>query len=382
MHIFLAWITMAVAMDTPMSARFATFNVRELSSAKLNQLDERGKGANKQLRSAAEVVQRVRPDILLINEIDFDAAHRKNAAHFSQRYLEVSQSGLASIHYPHIFFEPVNTGLRTDLDLDKDGKTGGPADAIGYGRYPGQYGMALFSKFPIDRKQARTFQKLLWKHVPGNLIPDGREGRPILYSADDLKILRLSSKSHWVVPIKIRNVTLQVLCSHPTPPVFDGPEDRNGRRTFDEIRLLADLVRGGSGTDYLVDDQGRRGPLKPGALFVILGDLNAEPVKDPAPYGRTAVSQILDLECVQDPLPRSAGAASGKTPGPPRYPERRTSNFGRIDYVLPSVGLDILDAGVFWPKPSQSLSALVTGDRAASDHRLVWVDVRFRPAAD
>ena len=375
-------VAMNAVMNTPRSARIATFNIWELSTAKLNQLDDRGKGANKQLLSAAEIIQRVRPDILLINELDFDAEHRNNAQHFSRRYLEVSQSDLAPIRYPHIFFEPVNTGLPTGRDLDKDGKTAGPGDAIGYGRYPGQYGMALFSKFPINPKQTRTFQKLLWKDVPENLIPDGRKGRPALYTADDLKILRLSSKSHWVVPIRIGAKTLHVLCSHPTPPVFDGPEDRNGRRTFDEIRLLADLVRGGSGTEYLVDDQGRRGPLKPGALFVILGDLNAEPVKDPAPYGRTAVSQILDLDCLQDPLPRSAGGASGKTPGPPQYPERRTSNFGRIDYVLPSVGIEILDTGIFWPKPSDSLSALVAGDRAASDHRLVWVDVRFRASAD
>ena len=34
--------------------------------------------------------------------------------------------------------------------------------------------------------------------------------------------------------------TVHFLVSHPTPPVFDGPEDRNGPRNYDEIRFWAD----------------------------------------------------------------------------------------------------------------------------------------------
>jgi hypothetical protein len=35
------------------------------------------------------------------------------------------------------------------------------------------------------------------------------------------------------------------LVSHSTLPVFDGPEDRNGRRNFDEIRFWADYISPG-----------------------------------------------------------------------------------------------------------------------------------------
>ena len=52
-----------------------------------------------------------------------------------------------------------------------------------------------------------------------------------------------------------------LLVAHPTPPVFDGPEDRNGRRNFDEIPLLGDYVTGRSG--YIYDDDGGRGGPKP-----------------------------------------------------------------------------------------------------------------------
>ena len=55
-------------------------------------------------------------------------------------------------------------------------------------------------------------------------------------------MFRLSSKSHWDVPIRIGRETVHFLVSHPTPPVFDGPEDRNGTRNHDEIRFWADYV--------------------------------------------------------------------------------------------------------------------------------------------
>lgn len=356
--------------------RFATFNVEELSRAKLERLDPRGHGAHPQLRKAAEIVQRVRPDVLLVNEIDFDEA-RLNARLFLERYLGVGQGGQAGLDYPYVFFEAVNTGLPTGRDLDHDGRSDSPGDAYGFGHYPGQYGMALYSRFPIDAGAARTFRLLKWRDQPGHHMPDGHGGRPAWYAPDDAAVLRLSSKSHWDVPLRVGAATLHVLAAHPTPPIFDGPEDRNGRRTFDEVRLLADLIAGGPGSGYLVDDQGRRGALPEDALFVVMGDLNAEPVKDEGHYGQPAIAQILKLPRVQDPQPSSAGAAAGRAAGPPEYPERRTCEFGRIDYVLPSAGLKIVDVGVFWPAPGDALHALVAEPDPASDHRLVWTDVEL-----
>lgn len=97
------------------------------------------------------------------------------------------------------------------------------------------------------------------------------------YSQEEQAVLRLSSKSHWDVPIQIDGKTIHVLASHPTPPVFDGLEDRNGKRNYDEIRFWADYVTPGKG-DYIYDDQGRVGGLTPGSSFVIMGDQNADPI--------------------------------------------------------------------------------------------------------
>lgn len=370
-----ATVTAMSGDKTQPVVRVATFNIWELSSRKLDETDAAGRGTNVQLRKAAEIIQRVHPDILLVNEIDFDEDHRANAAKFRDRYLKVGQNDQTPIDYPHVFFEPVNTGVPSGLDFDNDGRTDGPADAYGFGRYPGQYGMALFSRFPIDAKAARTFQKFLWKDMPGHHMPDGRQDRPPWYSPDEAAIFRLSSKSHWDVPVHIGRVVVHVLASHPTPPVFDGPEDRNGRRAFDEIRLLADYISGGPAADYLVDDQSHRGGLAPDALFVVLGDLNADPLKDSRAYGIPAIEQLLKLPRIQDPQPISPGAVEGGSAGAPEFRERRTCDFGRIDYVLPCKELTVRDSGVFWPAAGDPLRPLVDQPHESSDHRLVWVDL-------
>ncbi len=361
------------AGERPETVRVAAFNIWELSREKLDRSSADGVWDHPQLASAAEIVQRVRPDVLLLNEIDFDAGRRENARLFVERYLKVGQGGQQPIDYPQIFFEPSNTGLPSGHDFDNDGQSDGPADAYGFGRYPGQYAMALLSRLPIDSGRARTFQKFLWRDMPGHLIPDGQGGRPAFYSAEEVAILRLSSKSHWDVPVRLGAATFHVLASHPTPPVFDGEEDHNGRRNFDEIRLWAAYLTGGDAARYIVDDAGQPGGLGAGAHFVILGDLNADPTRE-ATYGRTAISQLLDHPRVQDPRPKSAGGAAVRRPyaGPG---EQRTAPYGRIDYALPGRSLEVRGTGVFWPGPDDPLRHLVDGDEKASDHALVWVDV-------
>ncbi|MEZ4950428.1 MAG: hypothetical protein R2784_13730 [Saprospiraceae bacterium] len=64
------------------------------------------------------------------------------------------------------------------------------------------------------------------------------------------------------------------MISHPTPPVFDGKEDRNGKRNHDEIRLWKDYIQNAA---YLKDDNNRTEGLEKDAHFVIMGDSNADP---------------------------------------------------------------------------------------------------------
>ncbi len=354
----------ATASTFAEAVRVATYNIWELTEQKVAQTDKAGQGVNRQLKGAAEIIQRVRPDILLINEIDVGNGDATNARRFCEAYLNVSQNDQAPIEYQHIFVDEVNTGSPSGFDLDNDGKSNGPGDAWGYGNYVGQYGMAVLSRYPIDRKSIRTFRHLKWRDMPGALIPDGTNGKPEWYSEEEAKQMPLSSKSHWDIPITIEGKTLHLLCSHPTPPVFDGTEDRNGRRNFDEIRLWKDYITGGKQSEYIKDDQGQKTTLAPAASFIILGDLNADPTKDPAPYGQPAIEQLLSHERIKANTPKLA--------------KDNTCDFGRIDYVLPSIDLTVKESGVFAPDERQELHRLIRDRSNSSDHRITWADIDLR----
>ena len=206
------------------------------------------------------------------------------------------------------------------------------------------------------------------------------------YDADEQAVLRLSSKSHWDIPVKVKGKTVHVLASHPTPPVFDGPENRNGRRNHDEIRFWIDYV---AGEDYMVDDQGRSGGLPEQARFVIMGDLNADP-NDGDSTGSPARKLLASPRVNTDITPVSAGAAeSAIRQGGANLTHLGGADFDtadfadgtpgnlRVDYVLPSDNLCLTGAGVFWPLPGDPLYDLV-GDYPfpSSDHRLVWIDLK------
>jgi hypothetical protein len=216
--------------------------------------------------------------------------------------------------------------------------------------------------------------------MPGNRIPTD------FYSPAEQADLRLSSKSHWDLPIEIGNRTVHFLTSHPTPPTFDGPEDRNGRRNADEIRFWTDYVSGGRQARWIRDDEGGRGGLSQGTSFVIAGDQNADP--NDGDSTDDAIQQLLDHPRVNTSVtPTSEGAVEaseqqgGVNAGHVGDPAQDTADFAeppgniRADYVLPSRDLPIRDAQVFWPASGDPLSRL-TGSYPfpTSDHRMVWVD--------
>lgn len=378
--LLLTMVSAACASAEPQRVRVATFNIAmgfdtagEMSAALAS-------GRHERLRQVAAILQRVRPDIVLLNEFDYDPSVDA-AESFQRNYLAASQQGREPIDYPHAFREAVNTGVDSTLDLDGDGRTGGPGDAWGFGHFPGQYGMLVLSRFPLDRDASRTFQHFLWSAMPGALRPRNPDGSAF-YPDSTWNRLRLSSKSHWDLVFRIAGTDLHLLASHPTPPVFDGPEDRNGRRNFDEIRFWREYTSPDP-TTWIEDDQGRRGGLAADAHFVIAGDLNADPADGDSRPG--AIAQLLGAPWIQSTcVPASTGAAeaareqggvNATQSGDPSHDtadfnDRYTGNL-RLDYVLPSSNLTVTGCGVYWP--AQGL--LDTDPAQASDHRLVWLDI-------
>jgi hypothetical protein len=324
-------------------------------------------GKDAQVAAVAAVIAEVAPDILLLTSLDYDAELA------ALRALAARIAAAGGTEYPHLFALRPNTGRTSGLDLDGDGRQGGPGDAQGFGRFAGEGGMALLSRLPVAADQARDFSAFLWRDLPGALLPEA-EGRPYP-SEEALASQRLSTTGHWAVPVELPGGgRLTLLAWHATPPVFDGPEDRNGRRNHDEAAFWAALIDGRI-----------PGEAAPEAPFVILGDANLDPVDgDGRPE---ALRALLAGPALQDPAPESAGAAAAaESQGGPNvgqagpaaldtadWPEEAGGPGNlRVDYVLPSAELAVTGAGVFWPGEGDPLAELAA---AASRHRLVWVDI-------
>lgn len=377
------------------TVRFAQFNA-SLNRTEAGQLiTDLSTPDNAQAQAIAEIIQRVDPDVLLINEFDYDENLAATTL-FQDNYLGVSQNGAATIEFPHVYAAPSNTGIPSDFDFDNNGEVGGPGDAFGFGFFPGQFGMVVFSKYPIVDEQVRTFQNFLWQDMPDALLPDDPETPEPAdwYTPEELDVLRLSSKSHWDIPIDVDGTIIHTLVSHPTPPVFDGDEDRNGTRNHDEIRFWADYVTPDQ-SDYIYDDAGGQGGLPTESRFVIMGDQNADP--NDGDSTNNAILQLLDNPNINtSSTPSSAGAAEqaglqgGSNADHASDPAFDTADFAdgdgspgnlRADYVLPSENTEIVDAAVFWPESDDPLFRLVgvfdpeLGGFSTSDHRLVWVDI-------
>jgi len=373
------------AQNKPKELTFATYNVSmeaenyvkrgtsDISEKVL--INELASGTNQQIKNIARIIQTVNPDIILLNEFDYIKDPEQGILKFIKGYLEKGQDGSKGITYPYYFYGTVNTGQPSPYDLDNDGvasKTG--SDAWGFGKFPGQYGMVLLSKYPIDLANVRTFQHFKWKDMPGSLKTVKADGSD-WYSPDAWADFPLSSKSHWDVPVQVSGKTIHILASHPTPPTFDGAEDRNGKRNHDEIRFWKDYISD-SGNGYIYDDKGKKGGLQPNASFVVLGDQNASPVEGDA-VADGIKSLLAHPKINSSNVPESKGGAE-HTPNNP-FSKNHTAFWRmRADYVLPShSGFKYIASDVFWPAKGEALSALVEKREASSDHRLVWVKVNL-----
>lgn len=373
----MAGLSPALVASDELTVRFATFNIAmglETRDALYQRLHS---GEDPALLKIAAIIREVRPDVLLINE--FDWYELDATALFVSNYLDAPLPGHEPISYSSQLSGAVNTGVDSGLDLDGNGKTGEPADAWGFGVFPGQYGMAVLSRYPLSLEH--SFRLFKWSDMPGALQPLNQDGSS-WYPEDSWKALRLSSKNHWDIKVSIGHKDIHLLASHPTPPVFDGPEDRNGKRNHDEIRLWADYIDP-QRSAYIYDDRGNTGGLSDGASFIIAGDLNADPVDGDSVKG--AIGQLLQHPMINATCePGSKGSEEALTRQGGRnlqhrgHPATDTGDFNdeytgnlRIDYVLPSANLKVVGCGVFWPRIEEASRELID----VSDHRLVWLDI-------
>ncbi len=353
-----------MALASPLSAdtiRVATFNVELSRDGPGVLLRDILKNEDADIRLSAEIIAQMKPDVLLITGFDFD-----HDGHALATFADLVAGHGHNLE--HRFTSLPNTGIQSGSDLDGDGRLGGPRDAFGFGEFAGQGGMAVLSVHPIRNSDFRELTSLTWSSVPDALID------PSEYP----NTRRLSSVGHWILPIDLPDGEIfDLLAWHATPPVFDGPEDLNGRRNHDEAAVWIRYLNG----DLVEEPQSR--------AFVLIGDANLDPADGD---GRNeAINALLSHPRVQDPEPKSAGgredalADGGINVDHLGDPSLDTADWRdgpgdpgnlRVDYVLPSTDWRVLDAGVFWPAPDEPGRRLLGDDgNGASRHRLVWVDL-------
>jgi hypothetical protein len=325
--------------------RIATWNAsldRAGPGLLVKALDE---GEDPQVMAALRVLIALDADVILLTSVDYD---RGGVA------LGLLAEGLtaAGLDYPHQFAFRPNTGMQTGFDIDGNGRLGDARDAQGFGLFSGNAGMAILSKLPLDAEGARDFSAFLWRDLPGSLSADPPELAAVQ---------RLATTGFWDVPVLTESGPLHLLAWHATPPVFDGPEDRNGRRNHDEAVFWQHFLAGAL-------------PMPPpDAPFVLLGDGNLDPADGDGL--RAGIAGLLSDPALQDPKPM--GGQERTDPGQAGDAGLDTvlyTDLGglRLDYVLPSSGLTVSAAGVMWPPVTDPLWPDLV---AASRHFPVWVDI-------
>jgi len=289
-----------------------------------------------QIDATVAILAAADPDILLLLDMDFDAGGAALGA-LGDR---LSEAGLVLPH--HLSARP-NTGRPTGHDLDGDGRAHGPRDAHGYGLFNGQGGMAILSRYPVQG--FRDFSGMLWRDLPDS-------NAPRVTTAEALPILRLASVAAWDVTLSLPTGPFHVLALHASPPVFDGPEDRNGWRNADELRFW----------QMYLDGWAPEGAAFEGRDFALMGTLNVDPGRGEG--HRDQLAALLAHPRLQDPRPLGdAGTATADWDDP-------EPGDLRVDYILPAAHLVVRDSGVMW-RTADPVAA------EASDHRLVWVDLAF-----
>ena len=353
----LACFAAAAAVADPL--RIATYHA-ELGQKGPGVLISKILKGDRQVTAVVEVIGAAAPDVLVLNGIDWDMGGHALTA-LADRLAE------AGLDYPYRFAALPNAGLESGFDLDGNGRLGEARDAQGYGAFTGAGGMAVLSRLPLG--EVRDFSAFLWADLPG-AIPPEVDGAPFP-SAEAAAARRLSSVAHWDVPVETAGGPVHLLAFSATTPVFDGPEDLNGRRNHDEIAFWQRLLDGD--LPFASPD----GPV------VVIGTANLDPVDgDGRPE---AIRALLDDPRFTDPLPASPGGAAAGTPGQNGDPGLDTADWDdpvpgnlRVDYVLPDARLTVTGTGVVWPAPDDPFAKTV---EAASRHRLVWVDVETDQAA-
>ena len=335
----------------------------------------------------AEIIQRVRPDILLLQEFDYDAAGASLAA-FQANYLGTAAGRrrtdslrvyvLCRVQHRRTF------RLRSRSRRAHCRRRRRTRDSV---NFPGSTPWCCCRVSRSTRHAVRTFRKFLWRDMPGALLPDD----PATRCARRLVFARAARGAAVVVEVALgragayRPVHLAPAGQSSDAAVFRraGGSQRAAQSRRDPlVDRLSERAR-----RYLRDDDGRSAA-STGKTFVIMGDQNSDPGRRRQPARRhrrdcCSIRGSTRSSCRKAPARIEASAAAG-------WRERRAARRSALRHRRlqrprrrqPARGLSAAVEGAARVRRRRVLAAPgrsaveAGGDPPpSSDHRLVWLDI-------
>jgi 3-phytase len=362
----------------PVRLRVGHFNLREMSTAKL--LDE----SDEQATAAAQILARFAPDIISINELQFDMqgvpTPSMPGAPGTTGWGQFDVFGADNAHrladriaaagtpegYEHRLIFVGNSGYYWE------GSTLGFDWFIlrGWGEFRGRFNTAILSRYPILLDQVRIISDVPWDALPENHIAKMKAETGI----DVPPGFPIFEKGLNIVPVQVNDEVLHLVLLHTVSPAFD---PINPYRNYDELRALVMFLDGQlPGVE----------PLPPDAKFMIVGDLNADPDDGDGLPG--AIQQVLDHPSVIAVFGAGAGTKgnngqyntylSGCGLDDGSIVQNPTQKFQlQLDYLLPSTNLgEPLETFLFFPDFQTEREDFDLACRA-SDHRFAYTDIQL-----
>lgn len=312
-----------------MRIRFGHFNIKDLTAAKLRD------PGHPQVLAASSIIGKFRPDILSLNEIE---ARPEAPQLFMENFLLNCDDPLL---YDYHYMAHTNSGVPTGLPH--------PYEQKGFGLFEGQYGISLYSRFPIITGEVRSFEGFPWSALPAGLSCLG-EGIGWLPGGFPLFSTNLTD-----IPISIGGGVVHVVLLHASIPV-KGPFNRE--RNGDQLVFLNEYISGRQlpGVE----------PFSAHEPFVMMGDLNADPERGGGM--KSSIRRLLANQALNGIVPEQPTFLEG---GGVDEPYLKREGFSlRLDYILPSRAFYVQEYEVF--RPDGPLWWKIA--RRASDHFFVYAD--------
>lgn len=252
------------------------YNIKELTSAKLKEQN------TPQLNAVKKILKNYHPDILSINEMQYDLPGIPHGEFKSEGQNLKKLAKKIQLDFAYNVFDQANTGNDAipyksgEYPLDfSDTRMRKKADQNNFGIFPGQYSTGALSNLKII--EVKVYKKIIWKDFNPKVNLDKfakANGKPL-----NPKI-ELFDKSFIHAVLETKDLKrLNLILLHTVPAYhFGNKRSPNYERNRDQLRFLEWYLSGD--TDIQIANIKENGkeiiPLKKGARFVAVGDWNTD----------------------------------------------------------------------------------------------------------